>query len=101
MRSAFTSICCVLFGLTGGVFNGFQPVVIAEIVGVKRIQEGVGVVYFMALFGYLAGTPIAGSLHIHYGWTAAIQFTGAMTMASAMGVLGTRFLLNKRLLAKV
>ncbi|KAJ8656250.1 hypothetical protein O0I10_008044 [Lichtheimia ornata] len=92
---------CVLFGLTGGVFNGFQPVVIAEIVGVKGIQEGVGVVYFMALFGYLAGTPIAGALHIHYGWTAAIQFTGAMTMASAMAVLGTRLLFNKRLLAKV
>ncbi|KAJ8656244.1 hypothetical protein O0I10_008038 [Lichtheimia ornata] len=91
----------ILFGLTGGVFSGFQPVVIAEIVGVKGIQEGVGVAYFISLFGYLAGTPIAGALHIHYGWTAAIQFTGAMNMASAMAVLGTRFLFNKRLLAKV
>ncbi|KAI7883007.1 MFS general substrate transporter, partial [Lichtheimia hyalospora FSU 10163] len=92
---------CVLFGLTGGVFSGFQPVISAEIVGMDRIQEGVGVSYFLSLFGILTGTPIMGSLHLHYGWMAAIQFTGAMTIASALALLGTRFLFNKRLLAKV
>ncbi|CAO3593134.1 unnamed protein product [Absidia cylindrospora] len=36
---------CVLYGLTGGAFVSLLPVVIADIVGVKNIQRGIGMCY--------------------------------------------------------
>jgi MFS family permease len=41
---------CVLYGLTGGAFVSLLPVVIADIVGVKNIQRGIGMCYTVRFF---------------------------------------------------
>ena len=70
---------CVLFGLTGGSFVSLMPPVVADIVGIENIQKGVSISYALTMFGNLLGTPISGKLREQFGWTAAIQFPGAMT----------------------
>ncbi|KAI8336961.1 major facilitator superfamily domain-containing protein [Chlamydoabsidia padenii] len=81
---------CVLYGLTGGAFVSLLPVVIADIVGVQNIQRGIGMCYTITLFGNLLGTPIVGKLLQNYNWTCAIQFSGAMTIASSLIVVYLR-----------
>ncbi|SAM07734.1 hypothetical protein [Absidia glauca] len=75
---------CVLYGLTGGAFVSLLPVVIADIVGVKNIQRGIGMCYTISLFGNLLGSPIIGKLLQTYNWTCAIQFSGATTLGAAL-----------------
>ena len=70
---------CVLFGLTGGSFVSLMPPVVADIVGIENIQKGVSISYALTMFGNLLGTPVSGKLRGQFGWTAAIQFPGAMT----------------------
>lgn len=92
---------CVLYGLTGGGFVSLFPVVTAEVVGVQHIQKGLSVCYFITMFGNLVGTPIIGQLQKTFDWTAAIQFAGAPSVAAALVMLLLRFLINKKLWAKV
>ena len=92
---------CVLFGLTAGAFVSLLPPVVADIVGIENIQKGVGLSYFLTMFGNLIGTPVAGQLQSQFGWTAAIQFPGAMTVSAGISVLVVRLLLNPKLFAKV
>ena len=56
-----------------------MPPVVADIVGIKHIQKGVSMAYALTLFGSLLGTPVSGKLREQFGWTAAIQFPGAMS----------------------
>ncbi|ORZ15243.1 major facilitator superfamily domain-containing protein [Absidia repens] len=81
---------CVLYGLTGGAFVSLLPVVIADIVGVKNIQRGIGMCYTITLFGSLLGTPIIGKLLEIYDWSSAIQFSGATTIGSGLILLYLR-----------
>lgn len=92
---------CVLFGLTGGGFVSLLPPVIADIVGIEHIQKGVSFAYMMTMFGNLLGTPISGQLQTKFGWTAAIQFPGAMTVAAALGALGARVLMSRKVFKKI
>ncbi|KAI9253802.1 major facilitator superfamily domain-containing protein [Phascolomyces articulosus] len=92
---------CVLFGLTGGAFVSLMPPVVADIVGIENIQKGVSMAYALTMFGNLLGTPVSGKLRGQFGWTAAIQFPGAMTVAAGLSALTIRFLLNRKLFAKV
>lgn len=92
----------VLFGLTSGVFSGLQPVIAAELVGYERIQQGVGLSYFLSMFGHLFGTSIAGMLHLDTGaWLAPILFAGTITLAAAFAVLITRLLICRRVFVKL
>ncbi|CAO3593136.1 unnamed protein product [Absidia cylindrospora] len=86
---------CVLNGLTGGAFVSAIPVVVADIIGVENIQQGIGMCYMATFFGNLLGPPIAGKLLQQYGWTAAIQFPGAITLFSAVIVLCLRMKRSK------
>ncbi|ORZ01415.1 major facilitator superfamily domain-containing protein [Syncephalastrum racemosum] len=88
---------CVLYGLTGGGWVSLFPVVAAGVVGVKNIQRGIGLCYFSTMFGNLVGTPIIGLLQSYYGWTAAIQFAGAPTVAAGLVMLALRFKLHPKL----
>ncbi|CDS13676.1 hypothetical protein LRAMOSA05850 [Lichtheimia ramosa] len=92
---------CVLYGLTGGGFVSLFPVVTAEIVGVQNIQKGLSLCYFITIFGNLLGTPLIGLLQSARGWTAAIQFAGAPSVAAALVMLYLRFIINKKIFAVV
>lgn len=92
---------CVLYGLTGGGWVSLFPVVAASVVGVKNIQRGMGLCYFTTMFGNLVGTPIIGLLQSSYGWTAAIQFAGAPTVAAGLVMLVLRFKLHPQLFKRV
>lgn len=86
---------CVLYGLTAGGFVSLLPVTTADIVGVENIQRGLGMAYMVTVFGNLLGTPIIGRLYDAYDWTAAIQFAGSVTMASAIIMFILRMKLSK------
>lgn len=92
---------CTLYGLTGGGWVSLFPVVTAEVVGVKNIQRGLSLCYFITIFGNLVGTPIIGQLQTSFGWTAAIQFCGAPTVAAALIMLVLRFKLYPKLFKRV
>ncbi|KAI9488484.1 major facilitator superfamily domain-containing protein [Zychaea mexicana] len=92
---------CVLFGLSGGAFVSLMPPVVADIVGIENIQKGVSFSYFLTMFGNLLGTPVSGKLQKQFGWTAAVQFPGAMTVAAGLSAVVIRFLLNRKFFAKV
>ncbi|KAL0079748.1 major facilitator superfamily domain-containing protein [Phycomyces blakesleeanus] len=89
--SAYT----VLYGLTGGGFVSLFPVVTADIVGVQNIQRGLSLCYLATTLGNLLGTPIAGALQSAYGWTAAIQFSGAPSVLAALVILTLRMMRSK------
>ncbi|SAM08309.1 hypothetical protein [Absidia glauca] len=84
------TVFCILSGFTGGAFVSLLPVVTADIVGVENLQRGIGLCYLLTFFGNLLGSPIAGKLLENFGWTAAIQFSGAMTLFSALLLLVLR-----------
>jgi predicted MFS family arabinose efflux permease len=92
---AVFAVYCVLYGLTGGGFVSLLPVTTAEIVGVENIQKGLGMAFMTAVVGSLVGTPIVGLLVSSYGWTAAIQFAGGITMAAAICILTLRIILSE------
>lgn len=86
---------CVLFGLTGGGFVSLIPPVTAEIVGVENIQAGIGMAYLLTTCGNLLGTPLIGLLQSAYGWTAAIQFSGSLTVAAGLTAIILRFIRSR------
>lgn len=93
---------CVLYGLTAGGFVSLLPVTCADIVGVENIQRGLGMAYMTTVIGNLLGTPIIGLLQSTFGWTAAIQFAGSMSIISAMFMVILRMSMSKgKLFAKV
>ncbi|ORY90012.1 major facilitator superfamily domain-containing protein [Syncephalastrum racemosum] len=95
------TVFCVLYGLTGGGWVSLLPPLIAQIVGVKHIQRGLSLCYFVSVFGNLSGPPIIGHLQTSYGWTAAIQFTGAVTLVSSLIMLIVRFTMQQKVIAYV
>lgn len=86
---------CVLYGLTAGGFVSLLPVTTADIVGVENIQKGLGMAYMTTVVGNLLGTPIIGLLYSSFGWTAAIQFAGSVTMVSAVCMFILRMIVGK------
>ncbi|KAI7887173.1 MFS general substrate transporter [Lichtheimia hyalospora FSU 10163] len=94
-------VFCVLFGATGGTFLGLMPSCIARIAGMPMIVKGLCLSYIIATTGILFGDPIAGALLSQYSWTAAIQFLGAVYIASSIVTLIARMMIDNRLLAKV
>ncbi|KAI8643909.1 major facilitator superfamily domain-containing protein [Parasitella parasitica] len=86
---------CVLYGLTAGGFVSLLPVVTADIVGVENIQRGLGMAYMTTVIGNLLGTPIIGLLFNTFGWTAAIQFAGSMSIISAIFMLVLRMIMSR------
>lgn len=99
---ALFAVYCVLYGLTAGGFVSLLPVTCADIVGVENIQRGLGMAYMTTVIGNLLGTPIIGLLQSTFGWTAAIQFAGSMSIISAFFMIILRMSMSKgKLLAKV
>ncbi|ORZ15242.1 major facilitator superfamily domain-containing protein [Absidia repens] len=88
-------VYCVLNGLTGGAFVPAVPVVVADIVGLENIQQGMGICFIATFFGNLLGPAIAGKLLQQHGWTAAIQFPGAITLFSAVILFSLRMKRSK------
>ncbi|KAI8084136.1 major facilitator superfamily domain-containing protein [Gilbertella persicaria] len=99
---AIFAVYCIFYGLTAGGFVSLLPVTTADIVGVENIQKGLGMAYMTTVIGNLLGTPIIGLLLKSYGWTAAIQFAGAMSVISAAFMLILRLTVSRgKLLIKV
>ena len=94
-------VYCVLFGVTAGAFISLTPPVIATIVGMENIQKGVNMAYFLTMVGNLLGTPVSGKLLTQFGWTAAIQFPGAMTVIAAIFAIVVRLMMSPNLFARV
>ncbi|KAI8074537.1 major facilitator superfamily domain-containing protein [Gongronella butleri] len=86
---------CVLYGFTSSVFVSLLPPILADVVGVENIQVGIGMSYMLTFFGSLVGPPLIGILLQQYGWTAAIQFSGAPTVASGLVILYLRMCRSK------
>ncbi|GAB5592500.1 hypothetical protein Unana1_07400 [Umbelopsis nana] len=80
----------VLYGLTGGAFVSLFPAVAAELVPVQKIQQGVSLAFISMTLGGIFGTPISGLIKEHAGFTAAIEFSGATTIASSVILLYLR-----------
>ncbi|SAL99686.1 hypothetical protein [Absidia glauca] len=100
--STFLSAYAILFGLSGGAFVSMIPSVTADIVGIANIQTGLGMSYAATTIGNLMGTPISGLLQTQYGWTAAIQWCGAITMSASVVALVLRMVrADYKLYAKV
>ncbi|KAI8092534.1 major facilitator superfamily domain-containing protein [Halteromyces radiatus] len=92
----------LLFGFSGGGFVSLIPAVTADIVGIENIQSGLGMAYAATTFANLFGTPVVGALQTQFGWTAAIQFCGALTISASAVVLVLRIVKTKgAFLAKV
>ncbi|ORX49935.1 MFS general substrate transporter [Hesseltinella vesiculosa] len=83
-------VFCVLYGFTSSVFVSLLPPTLAQVVGVENIQRAIGMSYMMTFFGSLVGPPLIGVLMQNYGWTAAIQFSGAPTIAGGLVILYLR-----------
>ncbi|CDH50206.1 mfs monocarboxylate [Lichtheimia corymbifera JMRC:FSU:9682] len=94
-------VFCVLFGATGGTFLGLMPSCIARIAGMPMIVKGLCLSYIIGTIGILFGDPIAGALLSQYSWTAAIQFLGAVYIASSIVTLLSRRLIVDKLITKV
>ncbi|KAI8062652.1 major facilitator superfamily domain-containing protein [Gongronella butleri] len=77
----------LFFGLVSGAFVALTPAIAADIIGVENIQKGIGMLYFATTVGNLLGTPISGLLQQNFGWTATIQYCGAMSLAAALVAL--------------
>ncbi|KAG0180166.1 hypothetical protein DFQ29_001144 [Apophysomyces sp. BC1021] len=90
-------VYALLNGLSGGGFVSLLPAVTAEIVGIDNIQRGLAMAYLGTAAGSLLGTPIAGLLQRWYGWTAAIQFAGAMSVAAGLVGLVLRMIRSREM----
>lgn len=76
-----------LYGLTGGGFVSLLPTLTADLVGIRNLSRGLGMCYMSAMWGTLLGTPLAGILSDRAGYTACIEFAGAMTITSSLIIL--------------
>ncbi|GAB5588733.1 hypothetical protein Unana1_03633 [Umbelopsis nana] len=77
----------ILYGLTGGGFVSLLPTLTADLVGIRNLSRGLGMCYMSAMWGTLLGTPLAGILSDRAGYTACIEFAGAMTITSSLIIL--------------
>ncbi|GAB5588732.1 hypothetical protein Unana1_03632 [Umbelopsis nana] len=80
----------VLYGLTGGGFISLFPAVTAELVPVQKLQQGVSLAFFSMLTGGIIGQPISSLINEYAGFTAAIEFAGATTIASSFVLMCLR-----------
>lgn len=92
---------CVLLGTWGGFCPNMRPVIVSDLVGMKKAQKAVYVSYMFSLPSALIGDPFISYIYSRYGWTAAIQTIGLFGACSAIAILTLRFLTNKRLFAVV
>ncbi|KAH8552001.1 major facilitator superfamily domain-containing protein [Umbelopsis sp. PMI_123] len=74
----------ILYGLTGGGYVSLLPTLTADLVGIRNLSRGLGMIYTSSLFGTLFGTPLSGILSDQAGYTACIEFAGAMTLLSSL-----------------
>ena len=79
-----------LYGLTGGGFVSLLPTLTADLVGIRNLSRGLGMCYLSSIFGTLFGTPLSGILSDQAGYTACIEFAGAMTILSSLIILVLR-----------
>ncbi|KAI8581021.1 hypothetical protein K450DRAFT_234252 [Umbelopsis ramanniana AG] len=80
----------ILYGLTGGGFVSLLPTLTADLVGIRNLSRGLGMCYLTSIFGTLFGTPLSGILSDRAGYTACIEFAGAMTILSSLIILVLR-----------
>ncbi|KAI7874931.1 MFS general substrate transporter [Lichtheimia hyalospora FSU 10163] len=88
---------CGLLGVWGGLFANMRPVIISDLVGMKRAQKGVCLSYLLSVPACLVGDPLVSYIRLRYGWIIAIQTMGAFGLCSAIAILVVRFLMNKQL----
>lgn len=86
----------VLFGLTTGTYNSLIPIATAEVAGMKNIQRGTGVCLFLTIFTNATSFSIASILQSTFGWTAAIQFVGAIGVVAGLIALAVRLTMPKK-----
>ncbi|XP_076450290.1 uncharacterized protein LOC143286561 isoform X2 [Babylonia areolata] len=84
-------VLAVLFGVyTGAVWACYSPFLL-ELLGIRRVADGVGLYLFTMGVGSLAGPPLAGSLYTASGdFHLVFYFTAAMfAAASGAAMLST------------
>ncbi|KAL8620292.1 hypothetical protein ACOMHN_044971 [Nucella lapillus] len=85
-------ILAVLFGIyTGSVWASYSPFLL-ELLGVRRVADGVGLYLFTMGIGYISGPPLAGNIYtLSNNFHHVFYYTGAMfavaSAATMMSVL--------------
>ncbi|CAO3630140.1 unnamed protein product [Cunninghamella echinulata] len=85
-------VYCIVIGFFSGTFTSLLPIIVSDIMGQEAYQKYVGICYAATMVGNLFGGPIASILQERYGWLSSIQFTGAVSLLSAIVLLLLRFL---------
>ncbi|KAK6519228.1 hypothetical protein TWF281_003064 [Arthrobotrys megalospora] len=88
------------FGFWSGSVISLFPAVMAQIVPNPR-EMGTYLGMAMGISGVagLTGSPIAGALLTHYGYTAAISFSGSCMIVGTAFLLVARYLYNPKIFA--
>lgn len=95
------AVFCGSFGLLGGLFPNMRPVIISDLVGMRKAQKALCMSYLFSVPGSLIGDPFISYIHSRHGWTVSIETIGAIAAVSAISAMVVRFLTNKRLFAIV
>lgn len=95
------AVFCGSLGLLGGIFPNMRPVVVSDLVGMRKAQKAISWSYLLSVPGSLIGDPFISYIHSRHGWTVSIQTIGAIAAISAISAMVVRFLTNKQLFAIV
>jgi MFS family permease len=86
----------VVFGFSCGGYISLIPAACSRLFGVRYLASYVGLIWFPAALGNLAGPPIAGALlETTLSWAGAVTFAG-LSMLSGTLVFGAAILLAKK-----
>ena len=95
-------VFCLVFGFFSGTFVSLPPTIFVNLTkNHAMIGTRMGMGFSIASLGALAGTPIAGAILSDRGFGAVWNFSAAMVIVSAVGVIIARFFENKKPSAKV
>ncbi|ORY51963.1 MFS general substrate transporter, partial [Rhizoclosmatium globosum] len=78
-------------GFVCGGYISLFPVVVGHIFGIKRLPSLVGTLMSFSAIGNLAGSPLAGLVRDHLGFTGLCIFSGTLTFVSLVFAMCVRF----------
>ncbi|KAI0629936.1 MFS general substrate transporter [Trametes polyzona] len=91
------------YGCFSGAFLAMQIPCIAQISNIEEVGTRIGILYSVASFGVLAGSPAAGAvLKVDQGgYTGMIILCGVLNILGSSFLLGSKYMVNRRLFARV
>lgn len=86
-------VFAALYGFTSGCVLSIIPALVAQISDIRKIGTRVGLLYAVASFGVLTGSPIGGAIvgQQDGGFSGLKTFCGVMLLAGAASVFASRW----------